>query len=276
MEYKHKRNNLIFVLGLALITLGLVVLLDQFLRTGWLVLALIPGIGFVFLVAGILTRKISFIIPGSLILFTGLGLMAGLHWFSTYWFRVLGAALIGLATGWTAISLFSGLFTEKFYWWALIPAGAVASLSVIFMFTALRLLDFVFYLLTGIGIILLGVGIYQRLFGLIIPGCLLSGIGPGIYIAWARNIEPNRIAQTGQMLVWFALGWGLITLFSRVVTTKFIWWPLIPGGVLATVGWGLYIGGNPQNAVSFISNSGSVGIIIFGLYLLLLRRGIQR
>jgi len=76
--------------------------------------------------------------------------------------------------------------------------------------------------------------------------------------------------------VCFALGWGLIILFSRVTTQKFIWWPLIPGGLLAVVGWGLYIGGDPHNAVSFIGNTGSIGVIIFGLYLLLLRKGIQK
>jgi hypothetical protein len=41
------------------------------------------------------------------------------------------------------------------------------------------------------------------------------------------------------------------------------------------VGWGLYIGGDPENATAFIANTGSVGLIIFGLYLLLLRKGIH-
>jgi hypothetical protein len=78
------------------------------------------------------------------------------------------------------------------------------------------------------------------------------------------------------MLVWFALGWMLITVFSRVITTRFVWWPLIPGGILGVVGWGLYIGGNPSNALTFISNTGSIAMIIIGAYLLLLRQGIHR
>jgi hypothetical protein len=77
------------------------------------------------------------------------------------------------------------------------------------------------------------------------------------------------------MLVWFALGWGLITIASRILTSRFIWWPLIPGGLLAVVGWGLYIGGDPGNALSFIGNTGSIGLIIFGIYLLLLRRSFK-
>jgi hypothetical protein len=68
----------------------------------------------------------------------------------------------------------------------------------------------------------------------------------------------------------------LITVISRVLYKKFTWWPLIPGGVLAMVGWGLYIGGNPSNALGFVGNTGSIGLIIFGIYLLLLRFGMQK
>jgi hypothetical protein len=111
---------------------------------------------------------------------------------------------------------------------------------------------------------------------LIIPGCLLVGIGPGVSIAWTGISGINPLANTGTMLVWIAFGWGLITLFSKAVIEKFVWWPLIPGGILAMVGAGLYIGGNPGNAVNFIGNTGSIVMIIFGLYLLLMRRGIRR
>ena len=85
----------------------------------------------------------------------------------------------------------------------------------------------------------------------------------------------NTLAQTGIMLVCIGLGWLLITVFSRVITAQFVWWPLIPGGILAVVGWGLYIGGNPNNALSFIGNTGSIALILFGIYLILLRRGIR-
>ncbi|MEM5774302.1 MAG: hypothetical protein AAGU05_04815, partial [Anaerolineaceae bacterium] len=77
------------------------------------------------------------------------------------------------------------------------------------------------------------------------------------------------------MLVIFGLGWLLITVLSRFVIEKPVWWPLIPGGILVMVGWGLYIGGNPSNALNFVSNTGSIALIMLGLYLLLLRRGIR-
>ena len=41
------------------------------------------------------------------------------------------------------------------------------------------------------------------------------------------------------------------------------------------VGWGLYIGGDSDNALGFISNTGGIALMIFGLYLLLMRKGIH-
>ena len=135
---------------------------------------------------------------------------------------------------------------------------------------------FTFYIGLGIGIALLGSGLHWKLFGLIIPGCLLIGISPGLYFAWGNSNVESGLVNTGIFLVCFALGWGLITVFSKVQTQNFLWWPLIPGGILAMVGWGLYIGGSPANAVGFIGNTGSIGLIIFGIYILLMKRGIQR
>jgi hypothetical protein len=128
----------------------------------------------------------------------------------------------------------------------------------------------------GIALPLIAWGLGAKLVGLIIPGSLLVGAGPGIYMAWGVNSEPNGLVQTGVMLVWFAFGWLLITVLSRVIVSRFAWWPLIPGGILAVVGCGLYIGGDPDNALGFIGNTGSIGLMIFGLYLLLMRKGIHR
>jgi hypothetical protein len=118
-------------------------------------------------------------------------------------------------------------------------------------------------------------GMAARLFGLVIPGCLVVAIAPGIYFAWSSPITGNPLVYTGIMLVWFAFGWGLITLCGRLIIHHFIWWPLIPGGILAMVGCGLYIGGDPGNALNFISNTGSIALVIFGLYLILMRKGIH-
>lgn len=265
-----------YLIGTALVTIGLAVLLANQLRTGWLALVIFPVIGLMLLVSGIVSRKLAFIIPGSLITFLGAGaLLAAGPWMEE-WPQRIGMLLIAFAMGWAAITLLSALFTSHLAWWALIPFGVLISMGLCFLWSALRLVDFVLFGVTSVGLVLLGTGIYTRLFGLIIPGSLLLGIGPGIFLAWGTPTPVNGLVQTGIMLVWFSLGWGLITLFSRVITDRFTWWPLIPAGVLIAVGWGLYIGGNSGEALSFIGNTGSIGLIIFGLYLLLLRRGIHR
>ena len=42
------------------------------------------------------------------------------------------------------------------------------------------------------------------------------------------------------------------------------------------VGLGLYIGGNPDNALGFVQNTGSIGLILFGVYLILLKYGMKK
>lgn len=275
----NKPNLMVtMVIGIAFISIGALFLLDQFLKTGWLTLIVAPLLGLGLLIGGAIYRKPGLKIGGALVL--GLGVSAyfllnqNLDYLS--WPQRIGFALISFALGWIFIAGFS-LLDKQFYWWALIPAAIIGSIGGCFLLSSLRFLDFVLYIVTALGIILLATGTFKHLLGLIIPGALLLGIGPGVYVGWGiPGDTSSALARTGSMLVVFALGWGLITLFSRVVTTKFTWWPLIPGGILAVTGWGLYIGGAPDSALHFIGNTGSVGLIIFGIYLLLMRRGFHR
>jgi hypothetical protein len=266
-----------YITGAILIGLGLMILLSQFLQTTWVTLILIPALGIVLLVIGVHLKRFGLSISGSLISTLGLGIIIVLNEVTPISLaQRFGILLISLGSGWLLITLVSVFILHHIAWWALVPAGTISSGGLCLFFTQLRIFDFVLFLGLGIGMSLLVWGIFDHLLGLIIPGCIVSTVGLGVFVAWQGSDEVNGLAQTGIMLVWFAIGWGLITLFSRALSQKFIWWPLIPGGVMAMVGWGLYIGGNPDNAVSFISNTGSVAIIIFGIYLLLIRRGIQQ
>lgn len=264
------------VLGAALVISGLIILVEQELHTGFLpVLAPLMS-GSVLIGAGLRDRRAGYLIGGSIICGFGAGFLASwIGFIGTAPLRRLGIGLLGVSLGFALITVLVWLVIRRIIWWPMVPAGIIGSIAGVFLFTAAGLLDFVFYLGAGSGIVFLGVGIYKRLFGLIIPGCLILGVGPGIAFAWGKMPGISALAQTGAMLVWFALGWVLITLISRMVYQKLFWWPLIPGAILAVVGWGLYIGGNPGNAVSFIGNTGSIVMIIFGLYLLLMRRGIR-
>lgn len=264
------------VAGIYLIAIGALVLLDITLKTGWISLIILPAIGISFLIGGVRLRRLALLIAGSLV--TGLGL--GSVIFVTRmnhlgWWNGIGVLALAFGLGWCLISAFTYVLFRRIAWWALLTGSVFVGVGLALVSSPVQLTGFTLYVGGCLGLAFLAWGVSSRLFGLIIPGCLLLTMGPGVYAAWTGVNEPSSLARTGIMLVAFALGWGLITVFSRVVTQKFVWWPLIPGGILAMVGWGLYIGGNPDNALSFIGNTGSIGLIIFGVYLLLLRRGIH-
>jgi hypothetical protein len=266
-----------YIIGAILIGLGLMLLLSQYLKATWITIMLIPALGIVLLSLGLFLKRYGLMISGSLVVGLGLGAVFAISGMPNLSLAPrIGVLLMGFGMGWFLITLLSIFIQHKIAWWSLVPAGAIGCLGLCLVLTPLRLLDFVLYLGIGVGLPLLIWGIFRHVLGLIIPGCIVTTVGVGIFMAWQGAGEANSLAQTGVMLVWFAIGWGLITLFSRSLFQKFIWWPLIPGGVLAMVGWGLYIGGNPGNASSFISNTGSVALIIIGLYLLLIRKGIQQ
>ena len=274
---KSSRPGVLYLIGIVMVAVGILVLADQYLKTGWLLLAFAPIFGIFFLVEALRMQRFSFLVIGGLLLGAGLGGFVGRSsLFSRPLAHDIGWLLVFFAAGWGAIAVLSRKVLVKPAWWALVPAGIIFSTGLAFLLSDLRVIDFVLWVVSGTGIVLLVWGVYWRLFGLIIPGSLMVTTGPGIYLAWGGSMGLNPLAKTGIMLAIFAIGWALIILFSRVVTSKFVWWPLIPTGILAMVGWGLYISGDPKNATSFIANTGSIGLIIFGIYLLLLRKGIHR
>jgi len=262
--------------GILLILIGGVILIDSFLKTGWLSLMILPVLGLLFLAGGLRVQQWGWMVAGSIFTSLGVGIFLALSpFFRLSGIERMGWLLLAFGCGWLLITLLSRLFGAPVAWWALIPGSALASGGAVLLFSRLRLLDFILYIGLGLGLAFLLWGLASRLFGLIIPGSLLVGLAPGVYLGWATPGELNPLARTGVMLVGFALGWGLVTFFSRRVTPRFLWWPLIPAGVLAMTGWGLYIGGDPHNALSFIGNTGSLALILLGVYLLLMRRGIH-
>lgn len=191
-------------------------------------------------------------------------------------FSILGLSFIIFGLIWGFLFIISYFSKQKTVVWLLFPLFIFTSIGLPFLLQEINLLDFFLFIGIDLGICFLIAGINWKLIGLIIPGALLIGIAPGLYFAWENTNANNPLEQIGIMLVGFAFGWGLITVSSRSLTKKIIWWPLIPGGILAVVGWGLYIAGNPESAIGFIGNTGSVGLIIFGIYILLMRRSFHQ
>jgi hypothetical protein len=112
---------------------------------------------------------------------------------------------------------------------AIIPGALLILLGLLFLaaqfLPGLRLGDFVVLV---IGLVFLGAFAYQRQYGFLVPGGILTGLGLGIAVQ----------SVTGQDLVVLGLGLGFLAVWAldAAVTRTSNWWPLIPGGVLVLVG----------------------------------------
>jgi len=263
--------------GLMLVIAGLMIILELRIKTGWLILA-IPGLmGLILLMYGLLSAKKGWLIAGSLVTGIGLGIFFALQKFKEInLLHRFGYLLMFLAAGWLITFILLKLLYQNTAWWALICASIFGGSAFAMLFKGANAFDLVLDIALPLGLVFLVWGFRGRLIGLVITGCLVMSTGTGIYMGWHHSTNPQGLIETGTMLVWFSLAWFLVTVFSRIMFRRFIWWPLIPGGVLAMTGWGLYIGGNPGNAVDFVGNTGSIGLIIFGVYLLLMRFGMQK
>jgi hypothetical protein len=70
-----------------------------------------------------------------------------------------------------------------------------------------------------------------RNYGLLVPGCILAGLGTGIVVASAGGPGAAPVLGLG-------LGFLTIAFIDGLVRrrTGWLWWPLIPGGILTLVG----------------------------------------
>lgn len=269
-------NTNLIVVGAILLVIGSLLLIGKILETEWLYWMTIPLVITSTITMTIIRRNKSWSISGSLVTACLSGyfyLYAPFLEFSNY--QRMGLALFSIGMGWLLMIVLAAWLVKVRWGWPLLPAGVFIGTGLAFL-SPLRMLDFVLFPSLGLGISLVVWGLMRRMIGLIIPGCLLITGGFGVFSAWANLDGSNALAQTGIMLVWFASGWAMISIFSKVVVAHFIWWPFIPGGILMMVGFGLFIAGKPNQALGFIGNTGALSLIFLGIYLLLLRRSIQK
>jgi hypothetical protein len=115
-----------------------------------------------------------------------------------------------------------------------------------------------------IGLGFLGLFGYTREYRYAVPGGIMTGLGAGIVasqsIAWTTGE-----GEGGAVVLGLGLGFlsilALQTLAAEIHNT---WWPAIPGGILATVGTALLIGGQ---AVQLLDYWG-IGLVVIGIVVL--------
>lgn len=72
--------------------------------------------------------------------------------------------------------------------------------------------------------------LYRRAYGLLIPGCILLGLG------LASVGERSLLAFGDLSSIGLGVGFLAIYVIARVVEGRTHWWPLIPGGILLVTG----------------------------------------
>jgi hypothetical protein len=78
--------------------------------------------------------------------------------------------------------------------------------------------------------------LYSDIYGLLIPGGILSGLGLGSLAEW------QDVAVRDPNAVGLGIGFAAIYIIERVYRRRAHWWPLIPGVILIVSGLGARFG----------------------------------
>lgn len=124
------------------------------------------------------------------------------------------------------------------------------------------------FLLLGLGIVFLAVGIMTRQGGWFIPGGILTGLGAGTGLITSPLMDSLGGDEGGWFLIVFALGWGLITLMTAIFTDETHWWALIPGGIIGLVGLSVLYGGVFMDTLEWVGKLWPLALIVAGALLL--------
>lgn len=113
-----------------------------------------------------------------------------------------------------------------------------------------------------IGLGFLAAFTYTRHYGYLVPGSIMTGLGIGIVASQAYPFASDE-GTGGAVVLGLGLGFaGIWAIGTAVNVPQQHWWPLIPGGILATVGTALLIGGGAIEALDYW---GVVLVVIGGL-----------
>lgn len=141
-------------------------------------------------------------------------------------------------------------------------------------------IDMGVWFLVGLGLIFIVAGLVSQKRGLLIPGGIVSGVGAGVLMMEQGPWQLSEPADAGLFLLTFACGWALITLLSLFVPDEnggrsLMWWPLIPGGIMATIGGLLFAGEFGVTLLKWIGQGWPVVLIGIGLYLIFRRKELE-
>jgi hypothetical protein len=126
-------------------------------------------------------------------------------------------------------------------------------------------------ILPGLGLLFLAWAFYTRRFGLTVPGCILTGLGIGVLLE-SRVSIPGDSDSGGVVVLGLAAGFLAIALIAPFFEQKRVFWPLIPGGILALVGILQFMGDIGLQGLNVLGTFWPVILVAVGLYILFVPR----
>lgn len=124
------------------------------------------------------------------------------------------------------------------------------------------------FLLLGLGIAFLAIGIFTREGGWFIPGGILTGLGAGTGLITSSLGNQLPGDEGGWFLLVFAAGWLLIPIMTAIFARETHWWALIPGGIIGLVGLAVLFGGVFMDTLEWVGKLWPVVLIVAGGLLL--------
>ncbi len=123
-------------------------------------------------------------------------------------------------------------------------------------------------ILPALGLVFLVWGFMSHRFGLVVPGCILTGIGVPVFLSeQVLNISGEDTG--GLVVLGLGLGFAAMTLIAPMMREKRLLWPLIPAAILGIVGVLLIIGGEALKVLETAGRFWPVILLVIGVYLLL-------
>jgi hypothetical protein len=162
-----------------------------------------------------------------------------------------------------------------------VVTGAIlVTIGMLTLVTNLVKADLSMFLVLGIGVTFLVAAFAARSRGLLIPGGIVSGVGTAIVVMERYGYALSENGKGALFLLVFSLGWVLITATSLIIpeddgTRPVMWWPLIPGGIMAAIGAMILQGETGLKILTYLGQGWPVVLIGIGLYLLLRRKELK-
>lgn len=120
-----------------------------------------------------------------------------------------------------------------------IVAGVVLIAIGVMLFVGQSVPDVGQYVVLAVGVVLFALFAVRREYGVLVPACIVTGVGAGVPLAAAN---PGDLGG-GLVLICLATGFLAIWLLGALFRLRENhWWPVVPAVVLGTIGGALVAG----------------------------------